>query len=87
MTEITSEDYKSVAKRALKDQVLQRALADLQHRFGSGTALAYQRLPEGPELRFKAHDIRKQCIIITVSKNKSDGDPGNNIFNRNPSIH
>ena len=62
MTEITSEDYKSVAKRALKDQVLQRALADLQHRFGNGTALAYQRLPEGPELRFKAHDIRMQAV-------------------------
>ncbi len=62
MTEITSENYKSIAKRALKDQVLQTALADLQHRFGIGTAAAYQSLPEGPELRFKAHDIRMKAI-------------------------
>ena len=62
MTEITSENYKSTAKRALKDQVLQKALADLQHRFGVGTAAAYQSLPEGPELRFKAHDIRMKAI-------------------------
>jgi L-lactate dehydrogenase complex protein LldF len=62
MTKITSENYSSIAERALKDQVLQRALADLQHRFGVGTALAYQRLPEGPELRFKAHDIRMHAI-------------------------
>ncbi len=62
MTEIASENYKSTAKRALKDQVLQTALADLQHRFGVGTAEAYQSLPEGPELRFKAHDIRMKAI-------------------------
>jgi L-lactate dehydrogenase complex protein LldF len=62
MTEITSENYKSIAQRALKDQVLQTALADLQHRFGIGTAAAYQSLPEGPELRFKAHDIRMKAI-------------------------
>ncbi|MBW2409225.1 MAG: iron-sulfur cluster-binding protein [Deltaproteobacteria bacterium] len=62
MTKITSENYTSAAKQALKDQVLQKALADLQHRFGIGTAVAYQSLPEGPELRFKAHDIRMQAI-------------------------
>lgn len=62
MTEITSENYISVARRAIKDQVLQKALADLQHRFGKGTALAYERLPEGPQLRFRAHDIRMRAI-------------------------
>ena len=62
MTEITTENYVSEAKRAVKDQVLQRALADLQQRLGVGAALAYQRLPEGPELRFKAHDIRMHAI-------------------------
>ena len=62
MTEITTENYVSEAKRAVKDQVLQSALADLQQRFGTGTALAYQQLPEGPELRFKAHDIRMQAV-------------------------
>lgn len=62
MTEITTEKYVSEAKKALKNQVLQNALADLQHRFGAGTALAYQKLPEGPQLRFKAHDIRMHAI-------------------------
>jgi L-lactate dehydrogenase complex protein LldF len=62
MTEITSENYISEAKRAIKNHVLQKALADLQHRFGLGTAAAYQDLPEGPELRFKAHDIRMKAI-------------------------
>jgi L-lactate dehydrogenase complex protein LldF len=51
MTEITTENYVSEAKQAIKNQVLQNALADLQDRFGTGTALAYQKLPEGPDLR------------------------------------
>ena len=62
MTEITSENYISEAKRAINDPVLQKALADLQKRLGVGAALLYQQLPEGPELRFKAHDIRMRTI-------------------------
>jgi L-lactate dehydrogenase complex protein LldF len=62
MSEIFVGDYKSQAKKALKNEVLQGALADLQGRFGLGTALAYQSLPEGPDLRLKAHDIRKKAI-------------------------
>jgi L-lactate dehydrogenase complex protein LldF len=62
MSEIFIGDYISEAKKALKNEVLQGALADLQNRFGRGTALAYQRLPEGPDLRLKAHDIRKNAI-------------------------
>ena len=62
MTEITTENYLSEAKRAIKNQVLQNALEDLQQRFGIATALAYQNLPEGPDLRFKAHDIRMDTI-------------------------
>ncbi|MEE4263844.1 MAG: LutB/LldF family L-lactate oxidation iron-sulfur protein [Desulfobacteraceae bacterium] len=62
MSEIFVGDYNSEAKKALKNQVLQGALADLQGRFGHGTALAYQNLPEGPDLRLKAHDIRKNGI-------------------------
>jgi L-lactate dehydrogenase complex protein LldF len=42
--------------------VLQRALADLQNRFGRGTAESYLRLPEGPDLRLKAHEIRMQTV-------------------------
>jgi L-lactate dehydrogenase complex protein LldF len=41
---------------------LQGALADLQNRFGRATALAYQKLPEGPNLRMVAHDIRMRTL-------------------------
>jgi L-lactate dehydrogenase complex protein LldF len=58
MSEITTADYIAEAKRALNNPVLQSALTDLQNRFGRGTALAYRNLPEGPDLRLKAHDIR-----------------------------
>ena len=62
MSEIFVGDYLSEAKRALKNQVLQGALADLQNRFGRGTALAYQKLPEGSDLRLQAHKIREKAI-------------------------
>jgi L-lactate dehydrogenase complex protein LldF len=62
MSEIFIGDYIAEAKKAIDNQVLQSALADLQHRFGRGTALAYQRLPEGPDLRLKAHEIRHNAI-------------------------
>ncbi len=62
MSEITTENYVSEAKRAIKNRVLQKALDDLQQRFGPSTALAYQQLPEGPELRLKGHEIRMQTI-------------------------
>jgi L-lactate dehydrogenase complex protein LldF len=62
MSEIFIGDYKSEARKALKNPVLQGALADLQNRFGRGTALAYQNLPEGPDLRLKAHEIRAGAI-------------------------
>ena len=62
MSEITTADYIAEAKRALNNPVLQSALADLQERFGRGTALAYRNLPEGPDLRLKAHDIRLKTI-------------------------
>ena len=62
MSEIFVGNYKSEARKALENKVLQGALADLQHRFGRGTALAYQNLPEGPDLRLKAHEIRAKAI-------------------------
>ena len=62
MSEIFIGDYIPEAKKAMKNKVLQSALADLQNRFGRGTALAYQKLPEGPDLRLKAHDIRQKAI-------------------------
>jgi L-lactate dehydrogenase complex protein LldF len=62
MTKITTENYVAEAKKAIKNQVLQTALYDLQNRFGRGTAECYRRLPEGPDLRLKAHEIRMQTI-------------------------
>jgi len=62
MSEIFIGNYNAEAKKALNNQVLQSALADLQNRFGRATALAYQRLPEGPDLRLKAHEIRRNAI-------------------------
>ena len=55
-------DYKSIARQATADEVLQSALANLQERFGKGTAAAYRQLPEGPGLRLKGHDIRMETI-------------------------
>jgi len=62
MSEIFIGNYNAEAKKALDNQVLQKALADLQNRFGRATALAYQRLPEGPDLRLRAHEIRRNAI-------------------------
>ncbi|MGD2037178.1 MAG: LutB/LldF family L-lactate oxidation iron-sulfur protein [Desulfobacterales bacterium] len=62
MANISPENYVAEARKAIKNEVLQKALADLQNRFGRGTAESYRRLPEGPGLRLKAHDIRMQTI-------------------------
>ena len=62
MSKITTENYVAEAQKAIKNRVLQEALADLQQRFGRGAAESYRQLPEGPDLRLKAHDIRMQTI-------------------------
>jgi L-lactate dehydrogenase complex protein LldF len=62
MVDIRTERYVEEARRGIRDAVLQRALADLQERFGRGTAEAYRRLPEGPRLRTTAHDIRMKAV-------------------------
>ena len=62
MTELQPERYKNEARKALKEPVLQYALADLQGRLGPATAAAYRDLPEGPDLRLKGHEIRMQAI-------------------------
>lgn len=62
MTEITTEKYREEAARGAANAVLRGALANLQHRFGRGTAEAYRKLPEGPELRKRAHRVRKESI-------------------------
>ncbi|MFO7706999.1 MAG: LutB/LldF family L-lactate oxidation iron-sulfur protein [Desulfobacterales bacterium] len=50
------------ATRGIADPVLRRSLTSLQERFGRGTAEAYLKLPEGPDLRLKAHEIRERAI-------------------------
>jgi L-lactate dehydrogenase complex protein LldF len=62
MVEIRVEDYKKRATKAIEDQVLQSALADLQGRMGKATAAMYEALPEGPGLRDVAHDIRRRAV-------------------------
>ena len=62
MSEIKTEKYVEESRRGMQDSVLQKALADLQERFGRGTAEAYRQLPEGPDLRLVAHEIRKRSI-------------------------
>ena len=62
MVNITTEKYTSKAIEGIGNPVLQKALMNLQDRFGKGTARAYRQLPEGPDLRLKAHDIRMESI-------------------------
>ncbi|HSO17997.1 MAG TPA: LutB/LldF family L-lactate oxidation iron-sulfur protein [Desulfosarcina sp.] len=62
MATVTTQNYRSAATAGIGNPVLQKALANLQRRFGKGTAEAYRRLPEGPDLRLKAHDIRMESI-------------------------
>ena len=46
MATITTEKYKTAAVEGIGDPILQKALFNLQERFGKGTAEAYRRLPE-----------------------------------------
>ncbi len=62
MSDISTEKYVEEARRGIANPVLQKALVGLQDRFGRGTAEAYRRLPEGPDLRLKAHEIRESAI-------------------------
>ena len=62
MSEINTEKYVEASRRGMQDKVLQKALADLQERFGRGTAEAYRQLPEGQDLRLVAYEIRKRSI-------------------------
>ena len=56
------QPYIDEARKAISNPVLQAALANLQERLGKGAAAAYRNLPEGPELRLKAHELRMQGI-------------------------
>ena len=62
MIRISTEKYRDEAIKGINDPILQKALADLQARFGRGTAEAYRNLPEGPVLRQKAHEIRMKAL-------------------------
>lgn len=62
MSQITSEEYKKKARKAIADPVLQAALTSLQKRLGPATRNLYQNLPEGQELRKKAHAYRRKAV-------------------------
>jgi L-lactate dehydrogenase complex protein LldF len=62
MTDVTTEKYRSEALKGIRNATLQKALENLQNRFGKGTAEAYRRLPEGPGLRRVAHTIRERDV-------------------------
>ena len=62
MVDIQTEHYTKNANKALQDTAMRGALAGLQERLGPATAAAYNNLPEGPELREKAHAIRMESI-------------------------
>jgi len=59
---MNASSYISQSRAAIADPVLRNALTNLQERFGKGTAQGYLDFPEGPGLRFKAHDIRMKTI-------------------------
>ena len=59
---MTPEHYKQNAGLGIANPVLQRALINLQERFGRGTARGYLNLPEGPKLRLEAHQRRLAAI-------------------------
>jgi L-lactate dehydrogenase complex protein LldF len=54
--------YREVARESLDNQTLQRALSGMQQRIGRATAQKYKELPEGPDLRFQAREIRLQTL-------------------------
>lgn len=56
------QPYIDEARKAVSNPVLQAALANLQERLGKGAAAAYLNLPEGPDLRLKAHALRIQAV-------------------------
>jgi len=62
MMDISTEKYRRNARKGLENRVLQKALYNLQVRFGRGTAEAYRKLPEGPELRLEGHRMRAEAI-------------------------
>ena len=62
MAEIKTEYYKQNAVKAIGDPILQNALSNVQNRLGPATALCYQKLAEGPDLRLKAHQIREFAV-------------------------
>ncbi|MGD9973125.1 MAG: LutB/LldF family L-lactate oxidation iron-sulfur protein [Desulfatirhabdiaceae bacterium] len=59
---IRTDQYVREAALGIRNPVLHRSLAGLQERLGKGALAAYQSLPEGPDLRYVAHDMRMSNI-------------------------
>jgi len=62
MSKITSDKYKENAAKGIADPVLQSALKGLQDRLGPATKKLFNNLPEGGELRRRAHGYRRKAV-------------------------
>ncbi len=62
MLDVQCDQYKQTAQNAIRDPVLQDALADFQNLLGKGAAAAIRELPEGPRLRLQGRAIRAKAI-------------------------
>lgn len=58
----TPREYVQNSALAIEDEVLQSALSKFQSTLCRATALSYQNLDEGPDLRLAAHGIREKTI-------------------------
>lgn len=84
MAEIKTEYYKQNAVKAIADPILQNALSNVQNRLGPATALCYQNLAEGMELRTRAHQIREFAVnhldILLPALAQKIRDRGGKVF-------
>ena len=84
MAKIKTEYYRQNAAKAIHDPILQNALSNVQNRLGPATALCYQNLPEGMELRTRAHKIREFAVnhldILLPALAQKIRDRGGKVF-------
>lgn len=62
MDNVTTEQFKQAASKSMKDPVLKKALEGFQKRIGPATAASYVALPEGPQLRQRAKEVRMEGL-------------------------
>lgn len=84
MVDIQTEAYAARARKAVHDDHLHSALTGLQDRLGKGALAAYQKLPEGPGLRQRAHEIREEDMahldVLLASLTEKIQQRGGHVF-------